>query len=267
MIFIEKTKVTAILFILCGVTALPSQTPITTAGDVTQEYIRYFSNLGFAAGSLIINNGHLPLLEDELHDVDLAVLSKADLRVLRNTIFAKHGLKFNSPDLQKHFAQFNWYKPTYTSVDKMLTPVDSTNIAHIQAFESSAPNNQVNIQNLYGIWTGTEGVGSGDYNVISIKKDNSIEFGYNTMYPKIAWTCTGTCAIENGYLVAYITEQALEVGEFFSDAYASSLGGMEGQMKSGTLKYNKPIRMVFPVGKEVHEQRQIGSYERRKVYL
>lgn len=42
--------------------------------------------------------------------------SKEDLRLLRNLIFAKHGYKFNSPELQKIFSAFDWYEinPDFT---------------------------------------------------------------------------------------------------------------------------------------------------------
>jgi hypothetical protein len=259
-----KTKAVMVLFGICLLSMLYSQMPITDTNKVAQEYVRYYSNMGFSVGSVIVNNGYLPLLEYELHDVELAVLSKADLRILRNTIFAKYGLKFSSQDLKQHFAQFKWYKAKYTSVDTKLSSIDKLNIARIQAFENSVPNNQVSIRELYGAWQSFP-VGSGDYNNITITDNNRIEFGYNTMYPQIAMTCAGTCSIENGYLVAYVTEQKLSVGEFFSGAYASVLGGMEGQMRTGTLKYDTPIRMVFPVGKENNMVRQIGSYERRRI--
>jgi hypothetical protein len=259
-----KAKAAMVLFGTCLVSMLAGQTPITDTGKVAQEYVRYYSNMGFSVGSVIVNNGYLPLLDYELHDVELAVLSKADLRILRNTIFAKYGLKFASADLKQHFAQFKWYKARYASVDAKLSSIDKRNIARIQAFEAGAPNNQVSMRELYGAWQSFP-VGSGDYNHIAIAGNNRIEFGYNTMYPQIATTCAGTCSIENGYLVAAITEQTLWVGEFLSEAYASVLGGMEGQVRTGTVHYDTPIRMVFPVGTENNQVRQIGSYERRRV--
>lgn len=37
--------------------------------------------------------------------------SKEQLRLLRNTIYAQYGYKFNSPDLKEYFSQFAWYIP------------------------------------------------------------------------------------------------------------------------------------------------------------
>lgn len=36
-------------------------------------------------------------------------LTVTELRLLRNTIYAQHGLPFKDPDLQRFFEQFNWY--------------------------------------------------------------------------------------------------------------------------------------------------------------
>lgn len=38
-------------------------------------------------------------------------LTKEDLRVLRNTIYAQHGYRFADKDLQELFSQFDWYIP------------------------------------------------------------------------------------------------------------------------------------------------------------
>ena len=39
----------------------------------------------------------------------LSTMSKSDLRLLRNTIFALYGVHFKSEDLSKHFAKEVWY--------------------------------------------------------------------------------------------------------------------------------------------------------------
>ncbi|MCX2679284.1 YARHG domain-containing protein [Galbibacter sp. EGI 63066] len=37
--------------------------------------------------------------------------SKSQLRLLRNTIYARYGYDFDSPDLKEYFSQFAWYMP------------------------------------------------------------------------------------------------------------------------------------------------------------
>lgn len=67
---------------------------------------------------------------------ELRQLSLRDLRILRNTIYARHGRKFKSKILQDHFAGLAWYKldPAYS--DKLLSKTDTRNIALIKTVEN-----------------------------------------------------------------------------------------------------------------------------------
>lgn len=74
---------------------------------------------------IVVNNGRV----DHLNE-----LSKENLRFLRNRIFAMYGLKFKSEDLQKYYAQFDWYNPRFDNVDNQLTEVDKKIIQlHLEA--------------------------------------------------------------------------------------------------------------------------------------
>jgi hypothetical protein len=66
---------------------------------------------------------------------ELRQLSLRDLRLLRNTIYARRGRPFKSPLLQEHFAQMPWYKadPSYT--DARLTKTDKRNVDLIRSVE------------------------------------------------------------------------------------------------------------------------------------
>lgn len=48
---------------------------------------------------------------------DLQGLSKEQLRLARNEIFARHGMIFGVPDLDAYFGEKSWYKPTYSYDD------------------------------------------------------------------------------------------------------------------------------------------------------
>ena len=82
-------------------------------------------------------------LEDQvlvgaLLDVErLVAQSDADLRLLRNTIFARHGRPFVSPELGEHFASKSWYTPDPEFTPDRLTDVDHQNADLIRDIEKS----------------------------------------------------------------------------------------------------------------------------------
>jgi hypothetical protein len=61
--------------------------------------------------------------------------STFDLRILRNSIFAKHGYIFKSQDLTNIFKKYNWYSPKLNDVDQLLTINDKYNIDIISQWE------------------------------------------------------------------------------------------------------------------------------------
>jgi hypothetical protein len=77
-------------------------------------------------------------------------LTKAELRLLRNTIYAKYGYYFNSKDLQDHFAQFRWYSGRKSNVDGDMTETDKENIRLIQMIEANYP--ESSDETLIGNW-------------------------------------------------------------------------------------------------------------------
>ena len=65
----------------------------------------------------------------------LAGLDKAQLRIARNEIYARHGRIFKSPDLAAHFSKFAWYRPVAEEVT--LSPVEQANVSLLQEAEAS----------------------------------------------------------------------------------------------------------------------------------
>ncbi len=88
---------------------------------------------------------------------ELDDFSPRDLKLLRNTIFARRGRPFVTPMLKAHFATVGWYHPDDTYADARLTPVDKKNIALVLSLErqlnrgkKKAPADETNKEAWYG---------------------------------------------------------------------------------------------------------------------
>jgi serine/threonine-protein kinase len=66
----------------------------------------------------------------------IAGLPKPRLRLLRNTVYARHGRIFDSTDLRAYFNRQSWYQPSRMYKDSMLTATDRVNIETILAEEN-----------------------------------------------------------------------------------------------------------------------------------
>ena len=65
-------------------------------------------------------------------------LTKADLYVLRNSIFAKHGMIFKNEKLSAFFMEQSWYMPISNDVTSSLTKIERANIDVIKRYEQNA---------------------------------------------------------------------------------------------------------------------------------
>ncbi|HEX8437565.1 YARHG domain-containing protein [Archangium sp.] len=92
-----------------------------------------------AMGEFAVDEGQRTQAANSLDEVlkvkDLRQLSLRDLRLLRNTIYARRGRPFKSPLLQEHFQHMPWYKADKGYSDARLTATDKRNIALITQVE------------------------------------------------------------------------------------------------------------------------------------
>lgn len=65
-------------------------------------------------------------------------LSKGDVFVLRNLIFARHGFAFRDKMLRSFFDYHSWYMPVFSDVTKDLTEIEKKNIALLLRYEENA---------------------------------------------------------------------------------------------------------------------------------
>lgn len=64
---------------------------------------------------------------------EVARLSRNDLRIARNEIFARKGRLFQSPELRDYFSRFPWYRPLYQEVS--LNPIEQANVNLLLSME------------------------------------------------------------------------------------------------------------------------------------
>jgi hypothetical protein len=71
-----------------------------------------------------------------LDEEELGKMTKADIKLMRNEIFARYGLKF-SPDgeMDQYFKKQGWYHGQYDNVNHFLTDIEKENIKLIQKAE------------------------------------------------------------------------------------------------------------------------------------
>jgi hypothetical protein len=69
---------------------------------------------------------------------DLAGMSTSELRLLRNTVYGRHGRMFETPDLQRYFDSRPWYTRRFDYSEGDLTAVDKRNLALIMDVEKGA---------------------------------------------------------------------------------------------------------------------------------
>jgi hypothetical protein len=73
-----------------------------------------------------------------LTEDDVANYIKADLRLMRNSIYARHGYSFKMKDMRQEFDQQDWYMPMSTDVRSQLTEIEKKNEALIKRYEKYA---------------------------------------------------------------------------------------------------------------------------------
>jgi serine/threonine protein kinase len=76
--------------------------------------------------------------ERRLTDEDVRGLSKWELKIMRNEIFARHHYIFKSPDLIKHFSECNWYEGLCRDEEvayNEMSGVEKDNIELIKRYE------------------------------------------------------------------------------------------------------------------------------------
>lgn len=76
--------------------------------------------------------------ENMLNIAEIENMTKTDLRMMRNEIYARHGYSFKMKDMRAYFENQDWYMPMNTDVRNMLTPIEKKNEELIKRYEKYA---------------------------------------------------------------------------------------------------------------------------------
>lgn len=104
-------------------------------GPAAGEYYSFSRDYDFVGG-------RTDVLVRLFGKADVAGYSTEELRLLRNSIYAAHGRKFDSEDLNAYFSQKIWYRPVVSTdafSDRVLSEIERKNAAFIKEMEELAP--------------------------------------------------------------------------------------------------------------------------------
>jgi len=83
--------------------------------------------------------GRFPQASERLlTDSDLRYLSKNDLKIMRNEIFARYGYIFQTTEMKQYFQNQSWYTPQRSDVTDKLSNIEIKNIDLIKRYENNA---------------------------------------------------------------------------------------------------------------------------------
>ena len=111
----------------------PSEQRYILDETVTQEQLK---NAHCPDDYFAYNGLKFSKLDSKLTAEDLQDLDKAQLRLMRNAVYARHGRTFKSVDLQSLWNCYTWYKVNPNYSDELLTDIDKYNIKLIQQYEA-----------------------------------------------------------------------------------------------------------------------------------
>ena len=83
-------------------------------------------------------------LSQKLSAADLEGKKAAELRLIRNEIFARHGYLFKGDLLFWHFQKEPWYRGVLSNVDKLLTNTERANVELLKQAEKVATEAELN---------------------------------------------------------------------------------------------------------------------------
>jgi YARHG domain len=104
-----------------------------TLGEEAPDYMYEAANPNGVRTTIV----EADMLDNVLTVNALKDLSKRDLRILRNTVYARRGRVFKTETMRDYFSRMEWYHPDPKYTDARLTATDLRNIKLIRSVEDS----------------------------------------------------------------------------------------------------------------------------------
>lgn len=106
-----------------------------------EEYSNYFNGSKNVQSKTTtpVESLILKISEEEITENDLVGLSRTELRLLRNSLYAKHGYIFKTKDMIDYFSKQDWYNEITSNMDEVFASFnifEKNNLNIIQQFEA-----------------------------------------------------------------------------------------------------------------------------------
>jgi serine/threonine-protein kinase len=116
-----------------------AKTPALNSPAVKQSVFSAVSPKSYASPPKVTTiNDYSWLSQRLVTDADLDGKDGFELDIMRNSIFARHGRRFETPGLQKYFDSQPWYRPIYSPKNfptNLLSPIEQRNVEYIANYQ------------------------------------------------------------------------------------------------------------------------------------
>ena len=261
-------KLFIILVLFCGSlgnNSIYSQNIInfdaTAYAEILEGYWSSIDNVESFFGNKMLRAllGERDLLNKRFDSFDLARLNNENLRLLRNMIYAKYGLRFQSNDLNSYFGKFNWYKPLYNNVDNLLNEIDRWNIELISVFEKR----NENLQNI--IWPGylygsfQDDRQPGSFSGFTISRNNKMDYFYDGNSMGVFRKTSGDYVIRGNVLEYRVNKIYFKLTTEIVHSWGPSHNNYYWDYKKlNTITLEDPIVFRFPISDIEIDSNQAG---------
>jgi serine/threonine-protein kinase len=116
-----------------------AKTPALNSPAVKQSVFSAVSPKSYVSPPKVTTiNDYSWLSQRLVTDADLDGKDGFELDIMRNSIFARHGRRFETPGLQKYFDSQPWYRPIYLPKNfptNLLSPIEQRNVEYIANYQ------------------------------------------------------------------------------------------------------------------------------------